>query len=324
MLHSPQLSALPVPAPAASPVGAAWERLAQVFPELRVTELAAGEPGPVGGDWVSAAGLARAGAELDAYLRWDHEQIERDYGRTPRPDVVASFGFHRYAWPACLLITLPWLLVRRVPRYGAGDVYFDRPRYRMAVRSVPFACLPDDPEAGHPLAVVVPDEEALRAEVRSAVATHLGPLLDGVGPRMRRRGRALWGMVTDEIVEGLAYVGELLGERARTAAELEALLPGTTKPYVGTPGFRELTGPDGERLPTRDRVSCCLSYTLGAEEICGTCPRLCDAERVARLRAERLAAEETTGRDAQAEEATARAPEETTARGTRAVEPAAA
>ncbi|ASY32143.1 MULTISPECIES: (2Fe-2S)-binding protein [unclassified Streptomyces] len=305
MLHSPQLSALPVPVAVASPVGAAWERLAEVFPELRVTELAADEPGPTGGDWVSAAGLAAAGAELDGYLRWDHEQIERDYGRTPRPDVVASFGFHRYAWPACLLITLPWLLVRRVPRYGAGDVYFDRPRYRMTVRAVPFACLPDDPEAGHPLAVVVPDEDALRAEVRDAVAAHLGPLLDGIGPRMRRRGRALWGMVTDEIVEGLAYMGELLGDQARTAAELEALLPGTIKPYVGTPGFRELTGPDGERLPTRDRVSCCLSYTLGAEEICGTCPRLCDSERVARLSAERVAAEGAGGGAARAEEAAA-------------------
>jgi ferric iron reductase protein FhuF len=296
MLHSPELSALPLPAPACSPVGAAWERLAQVFPQLRVTELAEREPGPAGGDWVSAAGLAAGGTALDGYLRWDHEQIERDYGRTPRPDVVASFGFHRYAWPACLLITVPWFLLRRVPRYGAGDVYFDRPRYRMRVRAVPFACLPGDPEAGHPLAVVVPDEEALRREVREAVAAHLAPLLDGIGPRMRRRGRALWGMVTDEIVEGLAFMGELLGEEERTAAELEALLPGTTrsKPYVGTPGFRELTGPAGEKLPTRDRVSCCLAYTLGTEEICGTCPRLCDSERLARLHAGRLAAEPAT------------------------------
>lgn len=90
-------------------------------------------------------------------------------------------------------------------------------------------------------------------------------------------------MATDEIVEGLWYVAHLLGEERRAMAELEALLPGTTKPYVGNAGFRELTGPNGESLPTRDRASCCLFYTLRPEDTCVTCPRTCDADRVRKL-----------------------------------------
>jgi ferric iron reductase protein FhuF len=67
--------------------------------------------------------------------------------------------------------------------------------------------------------------------------------------------------------------------------ELELLLPGSTRPYAGSAAFRELTGPDGESLPTRDRVSCCLFYTLRPTETCATCPRTCDADRITKLTA---------------------------------------
>ncbi|MFD7018348.1 (2Fe-2S)-binding protein [Streptomyces sp. NPDC059928] len=274
-----------VPSPAPSPVQGSYARLAEVFPALRIRELAPAEQAPTGAGWVGAAELAAGGAALDAFLAWDDTQVLRDYGHRARPDVIASFGFHRYAWPACLLVTAPWFLERRVPRVPVADVAFQRARGRMAVRVREFACLPDDPAAGLAGARVVPDEEALRGAVRAAVAEHLGPVLDGFGPRMRRGKRALWGMATDEIVEGLWYVGALLGEEARAMAALDALLPGTAKPYVGTPGFRELAGPDGRPLPTRDRASCCLFYTVRPEDTCVTCPRTCDADRVAKLSA---------------------------------------
>ncbi|MFJ8312740.1 MULTISPECIES: (2Fe-2S)-binding protein [unclassified Streptomyces] len=272
-----------LPSPAPSPVQGSYARLAEVFPALRITELAPAEQTPMGAGWVGAAELAAGGTALDAFLAWDDAQVLRDYGHQARPDVIASFGFHRYAWPACLLVTAPWFLRRRVPRVPVADVAFQRARGHMTVRVREFACLPDDPAAGLPGARVVPDEEALRGEVRAAVAEHLGPVLDGFGPRMRRGKRALWGMATDEIVEGLWYVGALLGEEPRAMAELDALLPGTAKPYVGRPGFRELTGPDGRPLPTRDRASCCLFYTVRPEDTCVTCPRTCDADRVMKL-----------------------------------------
>ncbi len=222
---------------------------------------------------------------MDAFLAWDDAQVLRDYGQRARPDVVASFGLHRYAWPACLLVTVPWFLQRRVPRVPVEAVAFQRALGHLTVRIEEFACLPDDPAATLPGARIVPDEAALRAEVLDSLAEHLGPVLEGFGPRMRRGKRALWGMATDEIVEGLWYVAHLLGEERRAMAELELLLPGTTKPYAGRAGFRELTGPDGQPLPTRDRASCCLFYTLRPDDTCVTCPRTCDADRVRKLAA---------------------------------------
>ncbi|MET7285528.1 (2Fe-2S)-binding protein [Streptomyces sp. NPDC005573] len=274
--------------PAAAPsLTAAYARLTEAYPGLAVTVLDPADEAalPEGGAWVTGAGLAEGGTHLDAFLAWDEAQVLRDYGHRARPDVVASFGLHRYAWPACLLITLPWFLHRRVPRLPAAHVAYDRAAGRMAVRPASFACLPGDPAAALPGAVVVPDEEALRAEVRAAVAEHLEPLLAAFGPRTRRRGRALWGMVTDDIVEGLWYIAGQLGaaEEQRAVRELEMLLPGATRPYVGSAAFRALTGPDGEPMPTRDRASCCMFYTVRPEDTCATCPRTCDSERIARL-----------------------------------------
>ncbi|MBO8196175.1 (2Fe-2S)-binding protein [Streptomyces oryzae] len=278
--------AVPTRAPAASdvsPFRAAYARLTEVFPSLGVTETTARESLPEGSGWVRASALAEGGEALQEFLSWDAEQILRDYGQQGRPDVVASFGLHRYAWPVCLLVTIPWFLQRRVPRLPVEAVAFQRSPGRLAVRIEEFACLPDDPAAAAPGARVVPGEEALRAEVRDAVAAHLGPVLAGFRPRMRRGSRALWGMVTDEITEGLWYLGHLLGEEPRAMAEAELLLPGSQKPFAQGAGFRRLTGPDGAELTTRDRASCCLFYTLRPEDTCVTCPRTCDAERIERM-----------------------------------------
>ncbi|WP_329199336.1 MULTISPECIES: (2Fe-2S)-binding protein [unclassified Streptomyces] len=271
---------MPLQTPA---VTAAYRRLAEVHPTLEITEVGPHEPLPRGAGWTRADELAAGGPALDAYLAWDTAQVLRDHGRPARPDVVAGFGFHRYAWQACLLITVPWFSHRRVPRLAG--VAFHRSPDRLAVRLDGFACLPDDPAAALPGARVVPDEDALRREVRDAVAEHLGPVLEGFGPRMRRGRRALWAMVTDEVVEGLWHVGGLLGEEERARTELEALLPASAAPYPTGTGFRTLTAPDGSPLPTRDRAGCCLFYTIRPEDTCLTCPRTCDADRVTRLAA---------------------------------------
>ncbi|MCY0928559.1 (2Fe-2S)-binding protein [Streptomyces sp. H27-H1] len=279
------VSPVRTPAPAGSPVADAYARLTNAYGGLRVTELAPYEPSPRGAGWVGADELAAGGEALEAFLAWDEAQMLRDYGQRGRPDVVAGFGLHRYAWTACLLITVPWFLDRRVPLLPPGAVSFDRTNGRMAVRAGSFACLPDDPAAALPGARVVPDEDALRAEVRAAVAQHLEPVMEGFGPRMRRGRRALWGMVTDDVVESLWYVGNLLGdaEERRAMRELDLLFPGSTAPYTGGAGFRTLEAPDGRELPTRDRASCCFFYTIRPDDTCVTCPRTCDADRIARL-----------------------------------------
>ncbi|MEV8546632.1 (2Fe-2S)-binding protein [Streptomyces sp. NPDC051572] len=276
---------MPLPS---SAVADSYARLTEVIPGLAITELTPDRPTPTGGGWISAAALAEGGEGLEAFLARDDAQVLRDHGRRGRPDVIATFGLHRYAWPVVLLFTVPWFLHRRVPRLPVTHVSYDRTAEgfdmgRLAVRTDSFACLPGDPAALLPGARVVPDEEALRAEVRAAVAEHMEPVLGGFGPRMRRRGRALWGMATDEVVEGIWYVADLFDEQPRAVRELERLLPGATKPYVGSAAFREVTGPHGEPLSTRDRASCCMYYTLDADDACATCPRTCETERVTKL-----------------------------------------
>lgn len=282
----PAFAPAPAAPAAASPFTAAYTRLTGVFPALRVRETGPGGALPGGAGWVPATRLAEGGPHLDAFLSHDAEAALRDYGRRVRPDVVATFGLHRYAWPLCLLVTIPWFLHRRVPRVPVEAVACRRGLRgagELAVRIEEFACLPDDASAGSPRARVVPDEAALRAEVRTVIAEHLAPVLDGFRPRLRRGPRALWGMATDEITEGLWYLGHLLGEEERAVHEAGLLLPGGALPFAQPAGFRELAGDNGELLATRDRASCCLYYTLRPEDTCVTCPRTCDTERVARL-----------------------------------------
>ncbi|WP_052851178.1 (2Fe-2S)-binding protein [Streptomyces avicenniae] len=266
-----------------SPLRPAYDRVTEALPLFRISE---GPQAPASGPgWVRADALAAGGAELDAFCAWDAEQIARDYGQEGRPDVVAAFALHRYAWPAAVLFTVPYFLLRRVPWLAPEDVSFHRADYRMSVRTDAFSCLPDDPAADDPRARVVPDEEALRAALRQAAADHLGPVLGAFGPRMRRGKRALWGMATDELVESLWYFGNRFEEEERAMTEAGLLLPGSTAPFSGGAAFRELTGPSGERLTTRDRASCCMFYTVRPDDTCVTCPRTCDSERVARLAA---------------------------------------
>ncbi|MCZ7434258.1 (2Fe-2S)-binding protein [Streptomyces sp. WMMC1477] len=267
-----------------APLAAAYARLGELLPGVRITEVPDGRL-PTGDGWAGSAELAAGGAALRSFLAWDEEQIRRDYGGTARPDVVASFGLHRYAWPATLLITMPWFLLRRVPHLPPGGVAFHRATGRLAVAAPAFSCLADDPAAALPTARPVADEEALRQAVRAAVAEHLAPVLEGFRPHMRRGPRALWGAAADEITEGLWYTGKLMGEEQRAIEAAETLLPGAAAPYPCGAGFRELTAPDGTRLPTRDRASCCLFYTLRPRETCVTCPRTSDAERIERLTA---------------------------------------
>jgi hypothetical protein len=274
----------------ASPVAPAYRRAAEVMPALRITELTEPtgltEETPRAADgWVRASDLAAGGEALAAFLGAEERRIAAEYGRPARPDVVASFALHRYAWPAGLLFTLPYFLLRRVPWLSPADVSCHRDEGRLTVRITAFSCLPDDPAAGHPAARVVRGEAALRAAVRRAAAEHLGPVLAAFAPRMRRGRRALWGAATDELTEGLWYLGQLLGEEERARAEAAGLLPGGTAPYAGGAAFRELAAPGGRAVTTRERVSCCLYYTLRPEDTCVTCPRTCDAERLARLTA---------------------------------------
>lgn len=277
------LPVMPAPAAHAAPMSAAYAAVSEALGYVTISERLApeDEPDPADG-WLRGSDLIGSPEILDAFVARSADRTLESYGDRGRDDVVAGFALHRYAWPVTALFSLPYFLLRRVPRFAPGDVAFHSGEGRLSVRIEGFSCLPDDPLAALPEARPVSDEEALRAELRAAVADHMEPVLTAFRPRMRRGTRAMWGTATDELVNGLWHIGKLLGEEQRARAEAALLLPGQTAPFAGGAAFRTLSAPDGGRLPTRDRVSCCLFYTLRPAETCLTCPRTCDSDRISR------------------------------------------
>lgn len=241
-------------------------------------------PGPARGGQVDGAELAESPAALNAFIDAEDARIRERHGHSPRRDVAASRALHDYLWSVGLLMSGAWYLERRVPRVHPREVRLDPATGAFEVTPASgFACLPDDPAALLPGARVLGHEEALRAELRSAVADHVRPLLAAVGPYVRRGPRALWGMVADDLVSGIWYLGRTLGEEERAVRDATALLPTGLPPFPGGADFRVLSGRQGQRYPTRTRLGCCLYYKLEAAQACLTCPRTCDAERVRRL-----------------------------------------
>ncbi|MFJ9947344.1 (2Fe-2S)-binding protein [Kitasatospora sp. NPDC091207] len=299
---TPAHAVTPTPAaPPAAPCTASYRRLGLLFPALRVHSAA-----PRAGDgWISGADLLTGPDALGELIAHDARQGLTRYGRPLRPDVAAGFGLHRFTWPAALLFTLPWFLERRVPLLAPADVSIRRATGELTARPGAFVCLPDDPAAGWPDARTVADEAALAAELRAALAGFLAPVLTAFRPAVRRSPRMLWAMATDAVVEGLWYVGGLLGEEERARAELSDLLapapaaphgpstPSTpsasSAPYASsapapracTPGASAPCFTPGAGFATgsasgtdRARASCCLVYTVQPEEMCGGCPRV--------------------------------------------------
>ncbi|WP_442816687.1 iron-sulfur protein [Streptomyces sp. NBC_01304] len=244
--------------------------------------------------WVDGAELTARPELVDAFLQAEVARIQHEFGHTPRMDVAASRLMHHYLWSVSLLMSGPWYLARRVPRVRPRDVYVHLPTADLAFAPGGFACLPDDPAAALPGVKVVAHEEALRAELRSAVADHMRPLLAAVGPHMRRGPRAQWGMVGDDLVSGIWYLGRMLGQEERSVRAATELLPSGIAPFPAGADFRRLRGSEGRSHLTRTRAGCCLYYAIrpSAEsgrptpQACLTCPRTCDAERVRRLEEE--------------------------------------
>lgn len=267
-----------------------YRRIAASCEALNMTVAApdAAAAAPTPGPGLDGAELTRSRQALDAFVDAEAGRIRELHGHLPRRDVAASRALHDYLWSVSLLMSGAWYLERRVPRVQPHEVRVDLATGAFeVVPGTGFACLPDDPAAAlMPGVRVVADEEALRAELRAAVADHVGPLLTAIGPYLRRGPRALWGMATDDLVSAIWYLGRMLDQEERAVQAATELLPAGIPPFPGGADFRRLVGRDGKRYPTRTRLGCCLYYTLDPAQACLNCPRTDDAERLRRLEGE--------------------------------------
>ncbi|MFF1792399.1 (2Fe-2S)-binding protein [Kitasatospora sp. NPDC058243] len=261
----------PLPVAPTSTLPGDYRRLRELCPVLELRLLDADEPDPRAADgWYSGAELAADERALAAALAGEEERIAAEHGRAPRPHVTASRLLHHYVWSACLLIAGPWHLARKVPLVDPADLWLHAPTGDLALRP-----------RGH---VTLPGDDELRAELRAAVVAHVEPVLAAFAAPSRRRDRALWGMVTDDLASAVWYLGRMLGEEDAAVVAAEAVLPGGTLPLPGAADFRRLHTPDGRGHHTRTRLGCCLYYAVKPEAAaCLTCPRTSDEERLRRF-----------------------------------------
>jgi hypothetical protein len=262
-------------------LGGVYRRLADVCEALDVRVM---EPGGEPQATVTAAELASDRSALDAFVDAETARIHDRYEVAARRSVAASRALHDYAWSLGVLMGGTWYLERRVPRIRPEDLRLDLGTGAYEITpGTELACLPGDPVASLPGALTLPQEEQLRTALRMAVADHMRPLLAAIGPVARRGARSLWGMVADDLVSGIWYLGRMLGQEGDAVRAATEVLPIGVPPYPGGADFRYLTGDDGRRHTTRTRTGCCLFYAIRPAEACVTCPRTGDAERLRRL-----------------------------------------
>jgi hypothetical protein len=237
---------------------------------------------PAGRGWVRAAEfldpqsphLAAAEARIGAKYHTDSRKIQ------------AGWSFAYYNWPIIAVGVAGYLAERRVPDLAPGSLALHLDDHGgfdgIALLSRRFAALPDDPAAAHPDALVLPDSDALRDELRASIEAHMAPLVEIVRARAGWGRRALWANVADRLAHATIWLSQTLGcDHASCRSEVAALVG--APPLKGHTGVQEVER-DGRRELFLKRGGCCLAYTLPAHGYCATCPLLSDAERARRLR----------------------------------------
>jgi len=249
--------------------------------------------GALEADWFRATEMSENAARLDEALALqavDYPQME---ARTR-----GSYFIGEYAWYVpCAAITA-LLAERRAPdlsvdnvalrvstvQWQEGEYSGESKRLDVRFLSGRFAALPDDPDANHPDAVIVPDETALREWLRNAIEAHFAPLVEQVYAKTRLGRQAQWNLVADACAALFLSAGEMVSDQPRGEAQGLA--------FVKTPGSH-LQNPktgyftleyEGHCETYRARGGCCRYYTVSENaEKCSTCVLLKPEERDARI-----------------------------------------
>jgi hypothetical protein len=264
-----------------TPLAATLERLAAGGIDDEEMDLSARTGSPDGDGWVTVADLADNRELLEDLMSC----VGREYG-VRNPAYAGTAVLRGYLWRALSPAVAAFLAERRLPdlsaanvalRFGesgfAEDVAFVSPR---------FAALPDDPQAAHPDAEVVPSEGAMLGRMREALAgTHLPGVIPSLRElRVRRGTRVLQRAAADSCAEAFMFVGRELGREEEGLGFAEELLSGPP-PLSAPTNYYVLEYPGGSER-TRVRNTCCLYYKVG-DGTCFTCPRTTDEERRLRI-----------------------------------------
>lgn len=217
--------------------------------------------------------------------------LVRNHGRS-NPMTVAGFSLDWYAGVPGQLGGAMYRLARRVPRLDRASLAFTRDPAQHYPRGIAlldprFWCLPADPDADHPAATVVDDEVALAGVLRAQVRAHADDFLADFRPSARLPRRGLLGAFFDGLDTGVWFGGEPGASAAASIlAEAAAVLPGGTAEFRDASSIYRFVDARDRAHVARRRVGCCYYFKVAADDLpCTTCPRVDDAQRVARYSA---------------------------------------
>ena len=233
-------------------------------------------------DWLPATELVRPGPALDDLLA----KATAATGST-RADIGATLLAEGYAFALALRAVGTLLFGTRIPAMAPGVVRLEFAPGDATIIGVAYAGgafgVTGDPCAGDPSLVVLPDEDALLAQLLAELEAHLEPLLAALSATTGRPARALWRSAGDRLGGAFLWLGEVIGMRER-AWELGTRCMQGDGPLAVGAGFRVLEHA-GIAEPTRNRRSCCLIYRVPGNDTCFTCPLTSEAVRRERLAA---------------------------------------
>lgn len=214
-----------------------------------------------------------------------------------RHDVAGSYLGSHLAGPVLTSTVAAVAHTRRCPDprpeemavHLHADGWFDG----VAFTGSRLAVLPDDPAAGMPGTVVVPDTTALRSWWARRTTDAVAPLLDAARRQLRYGRRGHWGAVADRVASTVLAVARHTGTDGSAAwIEAGALLDalGSCAPVPFTrPTPQPVTWSGGESWFIT-KGTCCLYYRTVEEAdpscgegYCSTCPLVDAGARHARL-----------------------------------------
>jgi len=227
---------------------------------------------------VRASDVINDPAMVTQYLDYVESAYEMGDGYR---QIAASFLVLGYFWPPMLGAAACMLLERRVPDLSTSNVWLNINGYGVRFSSPRFYALPDDPDAAHPDATVVPDIGALRDYIAATFTDdHAEPLfatLRSVAPYGLNGMRANY---VDRMVSALIWMGDVIGDPAVAETEVPAFVSRMTdKRRAGVIQVEHRAKPRMLQI----RSGCCLNYRLPGREKCETCSLLSMDERVARF-----------------------------------------
>jgi len=231
-------------------------------------------PDPLPAGWYRADELFRDDDLLRAAISAYGEALG-----APSRQVASALAFKAYSYEVLEPVVTAWVTRSRVPDMSAAltAIHLGPTSYELAVTAERGSVLSDDPLAGAPGLIVVPNEEALLdAMRRTLIEGHLLPAVEAFR-RIRGGGaRPLWGSVAQSLCypAGVAEPDVVPDPRAAVQRLLSVLDPSVA-------GLVELTElHDGERWrPALLRKTCCYYYALPTGDLCSTCCLMSDEER---------------------------------------------